>query len=248
MTKPQTECPRCHLTLWLEPNGAWFCTNCHLDLLDMRERAVNTFRPMKALEVVCWIGIYIALPLTLILIWAHLARAQEITTATDVQVGTIAASACDVTDLPANVWTEVLFDDAGEPCSTHASQLQGSCTPNTWNWTIDGHLLFAPAPGYKPGRVRVQVWAGGGNGACYGGSAAPIYCDNPYYKLMKQDETYMTVQGAEVAAPFSVLDYLEAPYFSTPGDGNYQGLWIFAMPIGRPAVCRGVSYHDVGAN
>lgn len=176
------------------------------------------------------------------------AFAQDVTTATDVQDGTIDVAACKTTDLPANVWTLVLFDDAGEPCSTHASELQGSCTPNTWNWTLDGHLLFDAAPGYKPGRVRVQVWAGGGNGACYGGTSDPITCDNPAYKSMKQDETYMTVSGADVAAPFNVLDYLLAPYFSSPGDGNYQGIWIFAMPINHPAVCRKVSYHDLAPN
>jgi hypothetical protein len=171
---------------------------------------------------------------------------DAITTATDVQDGTIGITGCynGVTLLPANVWTLVLFDDAGNPCTTHASQLTGTCNPDsTWNWTVDGHLVFTTAPGYLRVRVRVQVWSGGGGGACYGGTSDPITCDNPYYKLLKQDETYEsdlqaidrdpTSQGeTDVAAPFSVLGYLLAPYFAEPSDANFQGLWIFAMPIG----------------
>ena len=191
------------------------------------------------------------------------ANAQDaITTATTVQVGTIAATGCynGVTLLPANVWTLVLFDDAGNPCTTAASQLTGTCNPDsTWNWTLDGHLTFTTAPGYQRLNVRVQVWAGGGGGACYGGTSAPVYCDNQYYKLLKQDENYEyhldttstyapDRTGIDVAAPFSVLQYLLAPYFETPSDSNYQGIWIFAYPEGRPAVCQSVSYHDLGAN
>ena len=186
---------------------------------------------------------------------------DAVTTATDVQAGTVEVSPCDTTNLPANVWTLVLFDDAGNPCTTHASQLTGTCNPDsTWNWTVDGHLVFTTAPGYKRVVVRVQVWAGGGNGACYGGTSDPITCDNMTYKALKQDETYANdIQaidadptsdnsGAGLAAPFSVLGYLLAPYFETPSDSNYQGIWIFAKPIGRPAVCKSVSYHDLGAN
>lgn len=189
------------------------------------------------------------------------AFAQDITTATDVQDGTIATSGCynGVTLLPANVWTLVLFDDAGNPCTTHASQLTGTCNSDSvWNWTVDGHLVFTTAPGYHRVNVRVQVWAGGGGGSCYGGTADPIICDNAYYKLLKQDETYeyqdditstlAADHTGDVAAPFSVLQYLLQPYLETPSDANYQGLWIFAMPIGRPAVCESVSYHDLGAN
>lgn len=189
------------------------------------------------------------------------AFAQDVTTATDVQDGTVEVSPCDATNLPAGVWTLVLFDDAGNPCTTHASQLTGTCNPDSsWNWTVDGHLVFATAPGYKRVVVRVQVWAGGGNGACYGGTADPITCDNQTYKAMKQDETYENdspaidrdpttdAVGATIAAPFNVLDYLLPPYYETPSDANYQGIWIFAMPIGRPAVCKSVSYHDLAAN
>ena len=135
----------------------------------------------------------LAAGLGLFLTCCSVANAQDVTTATDVQDGTIAVSGCynGVTLLPANVWTLVLFDDAGNPCTTRASQLTGTCNPDsTWNWTVDGHLVFTNAPGYYRVRVRVQVWAGGGGGACYGGTADPIYCDNPYYKLLKQDETY----------------------------------------------------------
>jgi hypothetical protein len=196
----------------------------------------------------------------LVLFVAGIGRAQDVTTATDVQAGTVEVSPCDTTNLPANVWTLVLFDDAGNPCTTHASQLTGTCTADsTWNWTVDGHLVFTTAPGYKRVVVRVQVWAGGGNGACYGGTGDPITCDNQTYKAMKQDETYAndipaidadptSDAGVGIAAPFSVLGYLLAPYYETPSDSNYQGLWIFAMPIGRPAVCKSVSYHDLAAN
>lgn len=203
----------------------------------------------------------LAAGLGLFLTCCSVANAQDVTTATDVQDGTIAVSGCynGVTLLPANVWTLVLFDDAGNPCTTRASQLTGTCNPDsTWNWTVDGHLVFTNAPGYYRVRVRVQVWAGGGGGACYGGTADPIYCDNPYYKLLKQDETYeyltdyasplVSDRTADLAAPFSVLQYLLPPYFAEPSDANYQGIWIFAMPENRPAVCQSVSYHDLGAN
>ena len=79
---------------------------------------------------------------------------------------TVSPTACDDTNLPMGIWTLIRFDDAGEPCATHASQLGGSCTPNTWNWIVEGNFAFTTAPGYKKVRVRVQVWAGGGGGAC----------------------------------------------------------------------------------
>ena len=181
----------------------------------------------------------------------RLASAQNVTDATDVQEGTIGVSACDTTDLPANIWTLVRYDNAGEPCATHASQLGGSCTPNTWNWMVDGHFAFTQAPGHKVVRVRVQVWAGGGGGACHsdGQPGGSVLCDNPAYKTLKQDETYISDKpGNDLAVPFTSLQYLLAPYFETPADANYQGLWIFAYPIGRPAVCRTISFHDLGAN
>ena len=188
------------------------------------------------------------------------AHAQDaVTTATDVQAGTLEPTECVTTNLPANVWTLVLYDNAGNPCLTHATQLTGDCNSETWNWTVDGHIVFAAPPGYLRTRVRVQVWSGGGGGACYGGTADPIYCDNPTYKMLKQDETYeyntdpsdpypVDSSGAELAAPFSVLGYLLGAYFETPDDANYQGIWIFAMPIARPAICKSVSYHDWAAN
>lgn len=203
-----------------------------------------------------WLGLAAAILFSL----GASAQAQEdITTAATVQDGTIAVSGCydGVTLLPANIWTLVLFDDAGNPCTTHASQLTGTCNPDsTWNWMVDGHLSFTNAKGYARVRVRMQVWAGGGGGACYGGTGDPVYCDNPYYKLLKQDEIYESdvgitdpsVTGTALPAPFSVLQYLLAPYFETPSDANYQGIWIFAYPEGRPAICQSESYHDLGAN
>lgn len=178
------------------------------------------------------------------------ALAQDaVTTATVVQAGTVSPTACDNTNLPMGIWTLIRFDDAGEPCATHASQLGGSCTPNTWNWIVEGNFAFTTAPGYKKVRVRVQVWAGGGGGACYGGTSDPVFCDNQAYKWLKQDGTYESdIPSTDLSVPFTSLEYLLAPYFETPSDANYRGIWIFAMPIGRPAVCRAISFHDVGAN
>lgn len=175
--------------------------------------------------------------------------AQDVTTAADVQEGTLAVTPCDVRELPANVWTEIRFDNRGNPCSSHASQLQGTCSANAWNWNLDGNIAFQTAPGYHKVRVRVEVWTGGGGGACYP-TLPEITCDNPYYKLKKQDNTVeLDIQNTDLMLPFNTVGgYLLNSDYAYAGDGNYQGLWIFAMPLGRPAICKSISFHDVGAN
>jgi hypothetical protein len=205
-------------------------------------------RRTKALLALAIAFLFVGLMVLLV----ALAQAQDVTTAADVQDGTVDVSPCDTTNLPANVWTLVLYDNAGNPCTTHASQLTGTCNPDsTWNWMVDGHLTFTTAPGRSRIRVRVQVWAGGGGGSCHGGTSDPVVCDNQTFKTLKQDETYAVdsdAQGTALAVPINILSYLLAPYFETPSDANYQGIWIYVMPIGRPAVCRSMSYHDLAAN
>lgn len=181
-----------------------------------------------------------------------LAQQEAVTDATTVQEGTLQPEPCGwmtgqhVSLMPADKWSLVLYDNASEPCTSRASEFSGSCTPNKWNWTMHGFVTFTNAPGRMKTKVRLQVWGGGGGGSCYGdGSSSPIYCDNQYYKGVKTDLTMETdIPGTDLPIPFQVLTYLNDP----TGMTQYMGLWVFAMPIGRPAVCKSVNYSDMDPN
>jgi hypothetical protein len=174
---------------------------------------------------------------------------------------------CETTNLPMGIWSLVAYDNAGQPCVTKAAQVtdptnQPACDPNAnWDWQVQGHLVLTNAPGYTRTVVEVQLWAGNGGGSCYGGTSDPIICDNPATHYLQEQATYELDQPAafssvlksfsgpqtptDMSVPFEFLFYLLPPYFSTPGDANYSGFWVFVKPIGRPAVCVSQNYWDL---
>jgi hypothetical protein len=161
--------------------------------------------------------------------------------------------ACETTDLPVNVWSLVAYDNAGQPCVTKASQVGDpgeTCDPDSvWDWQVQGHMVFAPVAGKNIVKVEIQLWAGNGGGSCHGGTTDPIFCDNPAYHYLQESAIYeSTNPNVDLAAPFEFLFYLMPPYFSEPGDANYAGFWVYAKPIGNPAVCVSQNYWDLAHN
>jgi hypothetical protein len=105
------------------------------------------------------------------------------------------------------------------------------------------------APSYGKAKVQIQLWAGYGGGSSYGGSNAPIICENPSSHYLQEDAAYQFVAaGVDFSAPFEFLFYQLPPHWSTPSDANYAGMWVFARPIGRPAMCRSQNYWDLAHN
>ena len=194
---------------------------------------------------------WLAIPLLLFSLCGY-ARAQL----SDTNIVTVQGGrndACETSDLPANVWSLVAYDNAGQPCITKASQFGApdeTCNPDTvWTWQVQGHLVLATASGKSSAQVEIQLWAGNGGGSCYGGTADPIFCDNPATHYLQESATYSSVNNtSNFNAPFEFLFYQLQPYYSTPGDANYSGFWVFAKPIGKPAVCVSQNYWDLTHN
>ena|ERR1700676_353939 len=198
-------------------------------------------------QLISLIGLGVALSL----IPTPLCLAESVSNAVTVQGGR--NDHCLTTQLPVNIWSLVAFDNAGQPCVTRASQtgdVDDSCDPDTvWDWQVQGHMVFTTATGHSKARVRIQLWAGNGGGSCYGGTANPIVCDNPATHYLQENAIYESdVPAVDLVAPFEFLFYLIPPYFSTPSDANYSGFWVFAMPIGGPAVCVSQNYWDLTHN
>jgi hypothetical protein len=159
---------------------------------------------------------------------------------------------CVTTDLPANVWTLVGYDNAGQPAVTKPSADQTGHPDATWDWATHGTLIVAnkPRPGGVPANqydVQTQLWIGNGGGACFsdGEVNGTIICDNPAtHYLQESQDHFLAGRGRDLSIPFEFLVYQAAPYFSVPGDANYFGLWLFAKPS-IPAICRSINYADL---
>lgn len=150
---------------------------------------------------------------------------------------------CDTTNLSAETFWRVAYDNAGQPCARRGSQTgQGNetCDPTTpWNYSVHGHLTFKTAPGYDRSRVEVRVYVGGGGGECSGGQTTTCPdLDKPGHHYLVEDSTFNII-GADtnISVPFDAVEINLPAYFTTPGDGNYQGFWIFAKSIGTPVIC-----------
>jgi hypothetical protein len=150
---------------------------------------------------------------------------------------------CDTQYLAAGVFSRVMYDDAGQPCVYRGSQIGKNgehCDPDTaWNYSVHGHFTLKTAPGYESGQVEVRMYIGGGGGECTGGqtTSCPDF-EVPGHHYLVEDSTY-NISGADTntSVPFDALE-IQLPAFSKkPGDGNYQGFWIFAKPIGAPVLC-----------
>jgi hypothetical protein len=170
--------------------------------------------------------------------------------------------------LPANVWSLIAFDNAGQPCDTKPDQSQ-TCNPNaTWDWAVSGQAVFTSAPGYNRAVIELQLWNGYGGGSCYGGTGDPIFCDNPATHFWGGDWVAEVDQPAQfgpvlgnfripgdpgnvqhdLVMPWEMLFYQIAPGSANPASpdfANYSGFWLFAKPLGRPATCKAVIYHDL---
>jgi hypothetical protein len=88
--------------------------------------------------------------------------------------------------------------------------------------------------------VEVRTYVGPqGEGNCTGGGTSTVTCPAGY-KLL-EDSTYAMPASNSINVPFDAPEFDLASYASTPGDGNYQAFYVFAMPTGGSVSC-GVSY------
>lgn len=174
---------------------------------------------------------------------------------------------CITENLPAGEWVLIGFDDAGQVCDTKSDETQ-TCNPNaTWDWSVSGIATFTSPPGYARVVVELQLWAGYNGGACHGGSADPVVCDNPDSHWLMQDFTeeidqptnFSRVLGNfsspvdpgngphDLVIPWQMLFYQIPPGSPNPGSdyAGYSGFWLFAKSLGRPAICKSLTYHDL---
>ena len=155
---------------------------------------------------------------------------------------------CYTKNLPANIWSLVSYDNAGQPCMTKPDA-DGTCDPTaTWDWQLHGNVMIHTRDSLPPNAayMLVQLWAGGGGGSCYGSTSDPIFCDNPASHYLQENTYYQLPAGQGFfPAPFEFrMFYQLAPYYATPSDANYQGYWLFVKPS-VPAVCESANYGDL---
>ena len=155
---------------------------------------------------------------------------------------------CKTTNLPANIWSLVSYDNAGQPCWTKPDADDPSCSQAnawsaTWDWQMHGSIRFEAR---RAGKIEVRTYVGNGGGSCYGGTNDPPFCDNPATHYLQEDGTF-PLQGGNAmmtAVPFEFLIYQAPPWFQTEGDANYFGMWVFAKPS-VAAVCESTNYGDL---
>jgi len=158
-------------------------------------------------------------------------------------------------NLPENTWSMVSADNAGQPCLENVNEgdvygtgLLGdsddSCDPYTpWNYDVQGHVTFGPpTSGTRATSVEVQVYIGGGGqnddpgGCTIQGST--ITCTNVQFV----EDSTIAVTAYNESFRFSALELGLAPYYSTPGDGNWQAFYVFAKPINGKLQCTANNY------
>jgi hypothetical protein len=163
---------------------------------------------------------------------------------------------CKTDSLPANIWSLVSYDNAGQPCLTKPDADQ-TCDPAaTWNWQNHGTVIVtnqaAPPQWGLPllqqspaATVQMQLWVGNGGGACYGGTSSPIICDNPATHYLQESETFpLPGRKLDLAIPFEFMIYHAAAWFAVYGDANYFGFWVFVKPS-VAAACLSTNYGDL---
>src|SRR5262249_28775638 len=100
---------------------------------------------------------------------------------------------CMTTDLPANVWSLVSYDNIGQPCASKpdADSTVG-CTANgveasaNWDWQVKGNLHISANVAPNSAYVQVALFSGGGGGVCHGGTSDFPTCDNPAYHYLEE--------------------------------------------------------------
>jgi hypothetical protein len=102
---------------------------------------------------------------------------------------------CKTGYLPANIWSLVSYDNAGQPCLTKPDADQTCDSTATWNWQTHGTVIVTNQPrvggvAVNTATIQMQLWVGNGGGACYGGSKGPIICDNQSTHYLQESETY----------------------------------------------------------
>jgi hypothetical protein len=157
---------------------------------------------------------------------------------------------CKTGYLPANIWSLVSYDNAGQPCLTKPDADQTCDSTATWNWQTHGTVIVTNQPrvggvAVNTATIQMQLWVGNGGGACYGGSKGPIICDNQSTHYLQESETYyFPGKMMDLAILFEFLLYHVAPWFSTPADANYFGFWVFVKPS-IAAGCLSTNYGDL---
>ena len=153
------------------------------------------------------------------------------------------------TDLPANLWSPVTSDNAGQPCI--ADNLpSGSCDRTSdWAYIIRGHNTYMNLRGAKA--IEQRIYVTGGSGGCYvANGGADISCYGTYdpataYHFLIED-TVIELDAYSTQIDFHAAEWILAPtIFGSPDPGapaNYQAFWVFARPMGGAAKCVGTFY------
>jgi hypothetical protein len=137
-------------------------------------------------------------------------------------------------NLPANTFSLLSADNAGQPCTNSSDLSHHLCDSNSkWNYTVHGHLTMAPpTSGTQAPSVEIQTYIGGNRIACSAGSS--ITCTGSF--VLVEDSTYSTAGTTTESIPFDMGEVL-LPAHDSSGGSNFQAYFVFGKPIGGSLRC-----------